>query len=186
MKRDFTLFLGTMTLDRAACADVLAFATAQTDPTNRLEDIMGAISHFVSDRGTGPRLPDAHSAALDALTAAGSGFYALLDTYTTDGRGHTAYSFARSWVAGRVHEASATLPVQLLTGYGLAGQTDTLDLWREQTIKAGVEVQAGAWAGWITAAQLLDALPYLEDGHAEGLVVGMLDSLRRPLPVYPG
>ncbi|AFD25809.1 hypothetical protein [Deinococcus gobiensis] len=184
MKRDFSLFLGRMTIDRAAIDDALAFAAAQIAPTDRLEDIMGAISHFVTDRGTGPRLPDSHSAALDALTAAGSGFYALLTFfYPSDNRGHAAYSAAQSWVAGRLLEASSALSTHLMTSYPLALQTDTVHLWREQVVKAGVEIPAGTWAGWLMAAQLLDALPYLEDGLAEGLICGMLDGLRQPLPV---
>ena len=183
MKRDFSFFLGAMTLDRVAYSSALDFAKAQLDPTNRLEDIMGAISHFVTDRSAGPRLPDAHGAALDALTAAGSGFYALLDTYTTEGRSHTAYSIAQSWVAQQLQEATATLSLSLMTGYPLAAQTDTVCIWREQAAKEGVEIQAGAWVGWLMAAQLLDALPYLEDGHAEGLICGMLDGLREPLLV---
>lgn len=181
MKRDITPFLGQMTLDEAALTDALTFASLQDpQPADRLEDILMALSSFVSDH-SGSQVPNAHSAAVDALRAAASGLYGLLRMYEQDRPGWSVLSLVRRWFLQQAHQASMGLPFALVSSFVVTSKAGDLGFWRNQAAVACVEVQAGTYAGWTVALLLIESLPQLEDGYAEGMINDLLKGLATPV-----
>lgn len=178
--RDLTPYLHDLTLDRAAQADALAFVGTlrPNGPAERLEDILMSTTLFIADY-PGPRLPSAQSAALDALTAAMSGLYALLEQ-SPDRQGWSVLATARMWMTRRAHEASTGLPYDLVATFLPMSRADDLCTWRNRAALTCSEIQAGAYAGWVTVLRLLEAIPHLEDGYIEGEIHSLLTSLGDP------
>lgn len=179
MKPDLTPYLGDMPLNQNAAADAAAFARGQTPPVDSLKDLLMALSS-ISVQHVGPRLPSAHSAALDALSMAASGLYGLLEQYADDRAGWAAFCMARMWTVRRAHEASIGLPLPLVSSFVMMSALNDLPTWRDQAARVGGEVQAGAYAGWVATLGLLESITTLTEDHAEKMLAHLLDGLSRP------
>lgn len=178
-QRDLTPYLFNLIPDDAAQADALRFAATLRPggPATRLEDVLMALSSFVSEHIGTAHQPNAHSAALESLRAAASGLYALL-AQSPDQQGWSVLAAARMWMSRRAHAASLTLPYDVLSTFVPLYRAEDLPSWLDRAALAGARVEAGAYAGWAIALMLLETIPHLEDGHAEGHIDSLLKGLR--------
>jgi len=173
--------LSPLAPDPAAQQDARTFHAMLPDAPRirgRLEDLCMSFAYFT--RAPGPH-SEGLAAALAVLSFAASGLAAFLEDPEGDAWGTLAR--ARLWAVLKQGDASADLPLSATEDFRHAlDNPHMLPRWAAQV---GDTKEAGKYTVWLTAAYLLEAVPSLEDGEAEGTLDAVLSALAQPVPLLP-